>query len=119
MVAPRLVRARHRHELLRRGGGELVQRVQLQREHGGGGGRSHRVPAACTYQRRAATTREKRMERCSDGVEDQGAEEALYGARRRISYISFGKSRLTRAARPFSAVSLVPSPLRDFQLKNS
>jgi hypothetical protein len=42
-------------------------------------------------------------ERCSDGVEDQGAEDVLWGMKKsRIDQVSFGKSRLTRAALPFS-----------------
>jgi hypothetical protein len=49
----------------------------------------------------------KLIERCSHGVEDQGAEEALWGMKKsRIDQVSFGKSRLTRAALPFSAPSL-------------
>ena len=41
------------------------------------------------------------MERYSDGGEDQGAEEALWGRRRKNHHVSFGKSRLARAALPF------------------
>ena len=47
------------------------------------------------------------MERCSDGGEDQGAEEALWGRRRQKAknhYVSFGKIRLARAALSFSAI---------------
>jgi hypothetical protein len=45
------------------------------------------------------------MERCSDGGEDQGAEEAFMGQKKANNHdVSFGKSRLARVALPFSAL---------------
>jgi len=53
----------------------------------------------------------KRWSAVSDGGEDQGAEEALWGRRRKNHHVSFGKSRLARAALPFLAGSrLRPHP---------
>jgi hypothetical protein len=49
----------------------------------------------------------KLIERCSDGVEDQGAEDVLWGrTSQEFNQVSFGKSRPTRAALPFSAPRL-------------
>ena len=50
---------------------------------------------------------------CSDGGEDQGAEEALvWGMKkttRRFIHVSFGNSRLARAAPPFQRAQVPPA----------
>jgi len=48
------------------------------------------------------------MERCSDGGEDQGVEEACMGQKKaKNHHVSFDKSLLARAALPFSVDSLL------------
>jgi len=63
------------------------------------------VPGLFLYPRRHYETVGQVMERCSDGGEDQGAEEALWGRRRRriiTSVLERAVSR-ERAALSFSA----------------
>jgi len=53
---------------------------------------------------RQAAEAAKRWSAVSDGGEDQGAEEAFMGQKKaKNHHVSFGKSRLARAALPFSA----------------